>query len=102
LPAIKSGKPTLIVAPTGSGKDKFEMVVIPPFGEETIILYGSTAPLGKIELEDSGPVYIVITLADQVSRSLRGFRIEKNSEGPGTEQAAAEFDEAQYKITISR
>jgi hypothetical protein len=85
-----------------SGKDRFELTVIPPFGEETIILYGSTAPLGEIELEESGPVYTVITPADQVSRSLRGLRIEKKSKAPAAEQAAAEFDEAHYKITISR
>ena len=85
-----------------TGKDKFELAVTPPFGKETIILYASTAPLGEIELEDSGPVYTVITPADQVSRSLRGLRIQKKFEGPDEEKAAAEFDEAEYKISISK
>ena len=40
-----------------SGEDKFELEVTPPFGEEDIIVYASTSPLGDIKLEADGEIY---------------------------------------------
>ena len=40
-----------------SDSDRFELEVDPPFGQEMIIIYASTAPLGEINLDPAGGVY---------------------------------------------
>src|SRR4030042_2573792 len=40
-----------------SGQDRFEMEVTPPFGQENIIVYSSTVPLGEINLAPAGGGY---------------------------------------------
>jgi len=41
--------------------DTFELEVSPPFGEETVLVYASTSPLGEIRTEAHGGVYEVKT-----------------------------------------
>jgi len=58
-----------------SGKDRFELEVSPPFGEENIIVYGSTAPLGEIEVQTRGGVYQVTSKAKDVAVRTRGIKL---------------------------
>ncbi|MFZ4440312.1 MAG: DUF4384 domain-containing protein, partial [Syntrophales bacterium] len=44
-----------------SGNDRFDLEVSPPFGEENIVVYGSTAELGSIDTKAEGSVYRVTT-----------------------------------------
>src|SRR3990172_2991058 len=40
-----------------TGNDRFELDVSPPFGEENVIVFASTTPLGEIGVESLGAVY---------------------------------------------
>lgn len=55
--------------------DNFELEVSPPFGEESIIVYGSTGPLGEIELQTRGGVYQVTSKAKDVALMTRGIKL---------------------------
>jgi len=76
-----------------SGQDQFEMEVTPPFGQENIIVYSSTAPLGDITLAPAGGVYKITTGAEKVGeRSRTVSLVQKN---PEQKTKAAEFSESQ-------
>lgn len=64
-----------------SGKDRFELEVSPPFGEENITLYASTAQLGDLDLTPAGGIYMVQTRSKEVGMKTRGVKItgEKGS-----------------------
>jgi hypothetical protein len=64
-----------------SGKDRFELEVGPPFGEEKITLYASTAQLGDLDLTPAGGIYMVQTRSKKVGMKTRGVKIagEKGS-----------------------
>ena len=62
-----------------SGEDKFELEVTPPFGEEDIIVYASTSPLGDIELEAEGEIYQVKTKAGDIGDRTRGIKIKEKT-----------------------
>lgn len=79
-----------------SGNDRFVLEVTPPFGQEQIIVYAGTNPLGEIDLEASGSVYEVKTKTEDVGIKTRAVKI-KAKEG-AKEAGAAEFFEGQALI----
>lgn len=58
-----------------SGNDRFDLEVIPPFGEEHIILYTSTSKLGELDKEPEGAVYRVKTTEKGIGIATRGVAI---------------------------
>ncbi|MCA1933407.1 MAG: DUF4384 domain-containing protein [Calditerrivibrio sp.] len=76
-----------------SGPDKFELEVTPPFGEENIVIYASTSPMGNLDLEKAGGVYLV--KSKDLSEKTRGITII----GKGEKSAkAGEFFEEMLEI----
>lgn len=70
-----------IVYEVPSGNDRFDLEVSPPFGQESLSLYTSTAPLGDINLTAQGDVYRVMTTSKDVSRLTRGVKVQEASGG---------------------
>lgn len=79
-----------------SGNDRFDLEVSPPFGQESISVYTSTAPLGDLNLADRGNVYRVITKATDVSRLTRGVKVQEQS--GGRKDLPSEFSEEALSI----
>ena len=79
-----------------SGKDKFDLEVVPPFGEEGIIVYTSTNPLGEIDLKSAGTVYEVKTKQQDVGIKTRAVKISAK-EG-GKDSGASEFFEGKATL----
>jgi hypothetical protein len=79
-----------------SANDRFELEVSPPFGEESITVYGSLTPLGDLRLQDTGAVYQVQTAGGDVGVKTRGVTLKGREEGKGP--AAAEFFEGRAII----
>jgi hypothetical protein len=75
-----------------SGQDRFEMEVTPPFGQEDIIVYASTSPLGEINVAPAGGVYEIKTKPDKIAIESRGVSLKEMSSGQKTK--AAEFSES--------
>ena len=75
-----------------SGNDRFELEVSPPFGEERIILYTSTAPLGDISLAKDGGVYQVKTGEKDIGIKTRGVKLKETVDF-GKSQASEFFEE---------
>ena len=64
-----------------TNEDDFELEVSEPFGEETIIVYASTAPLGNSPVEDLGKFYGIKGKLSDYSKKTRGVKIiEKPAE----------------------
>ena len=75
-----------------SGEDQFELEVTPPFGGESIMVYGSTSPLGEIGLTPVGGIYLIKTSPENLGQHTRGVVLKAKS---GDEKGkAAEFSEA--------
>ncbi|MDA8126135.1 MAG: DUF4384 domain-containing protein [Deltaproteobacteria bacterium] len=83
-----------------SGNDRFELEVSPPFGEENIIVYTSTAPLGDLQLEPQGEVYQVKTAAKDIGMTTRGVKVSQA--GGSKTKSAAEFFEDQTTLNTGR
>ncbi|MBU4582182.1 MAG: DUF4384 domain-containing protein [Proteobacteria bacterium] len=81
-----------------SGNDRFDLEVSPPFGEENIVVYGSTAELGSIETRAEGSVYRVTTRMRDMGVKVRGITIT-GKQGKAT---TAEFYEETQSIRTSR
>jgi hypothetical protein len=79
-----------------SGNDRFELEVIPPFGEEGIIVYAGTNPLGDIDLKAIGAVYEVKTKQQDIGVKTRAVKIRPKEGGKDT--GASEFFEGSVKI----
>jgi hypothetical protein len=79
-----------------AGDDRFELEVSPPFGEENILVYAGTAPLGDLSLQESGGVYQVRTRGADIGLRTRGLKI---AERPAGASAAAEFVEVSERLT---
>jgi hypothetical protein len=79
-----------------SGNDRFDLEVNPPFGEENIIVYSSLAPLGDINLKETGGVYQVKTAANDVGVRTRGIKLKEREEGK--EPTASEFFEVKVIV----
>ncbi|MDQ6951304.1 MAG: DUF4384 domain-containing protein [Mariprofundales bacterium] len=58
-----------------TGKDRFDLEVSPPFGNEKITLYASTAPSGDLSLQQAGSVYQVTTTAKNIAVRTRGITL---------------------------
>jgi hypothetical protein len=86
--------------PTGS--DKFELEVSPPFGDENVIVYASSSPLGEISTSTRGGVYQVTTKAKDLGMKTRGIRITDAKEGVASSQNAAEFFEDTVKVMTGK
>jgi hypothetical protein len=83
-----------------SGADRFEMEVNPPFGQEYIIIYASTAPLGEIDLAPAGGVYKIKTESEKVGERSRAVSLKEKD--PEQKTKTAEFSEAQIAFTTSK
>jgi hypothetical protein len=81
-----------------SGNDRFDLEVSPPFGEENIVIYGSTAELGTIGTKPEGSVYRVTTGMQDMSEKVRGLKIT----GKQDKATTAEFYEETQSIQTSR
>ncbi len=81
-----------------SGNDRFDLEVSPPFGEENIVVYGSTTELGSIETKAEGSVYRVTTGPQDMGLKVRGIAIT----GKQGKTATAEFYEETQSIKTSR
>jgi hypothetical protein len=96
-----------------SPEDQFELEVEPPFGQETIIVYASTAPLGEIDLAPDGGVYKINTESEKIGVKSRGVSLSEKigvksrgvslkEKNPGQKTKTAEFLEAQIFFTTGR
>ncbi|MDD5168799.1 MAG: DUF4384 domain-containing protein [Syntrophales bacterium] len=83
-----------------SGNDSFNLDVEPPFGDENIIVYSSSSPLGDIGLQNSGAVYQVKTKGKDVGIKTRGIKILEKGEGAGV--AASEFFESSVTVRTGK
>ncbi len=79
-----------------SGNDRFDLEVNPPFGEEKIIVYAGSSPLGEIGLQDTGAVYEVTTKAKDVGQRTRGIKVVQKGTAP--EKAVSEFSEESLTV----
>lgn len=82
-----------------SGNDRFELEVEPPFGEERIVVYASSSPLGDIEIEAIGGVYQVKTAAADIPEKTRSVKIIERPAGKKT--AVSEFLEVTAIVRTS-
>ncbi len=82
-----------------AGNDKFELEVSPPFGEERVVVYAGSEPLGDLNIESAGAVYAVKTKPDRTGLQTRGIKfVEKNASGV----KASEFYESAITIRTTR
>ncbi|MBC8199573.1 MAG: DUF4384 domain-containing protein [Desulfobacterales bacterium] len=79
-----------------SGKDRFDLEISPPFGEENITVYASTSPLGEIDLHSQGGVYFVKTKASDIGARTRGIKLTGKSTGKSS--YASEFYENNAEV----
>ena len=83
-----------------SGNDRFDLEVSPPFGEENIIMYASTSPLGDINLETEGDVYRVVSKQTDLPLLSRGVKIQKKD---GEKQTGpSEFSEEKLSVRTGK
>ena len=83
-----------------SGKDRFELEVSPPLGEENITLYASTAQLGELDLTPAGGIYMVQTRSKEVGMKTRGVKITEKKGGPPG--SPVEFGEVKIKVNTGK
>jgi hypothetical protein len=83
-----------------SGNDRFDLEVSPPFGEEDILVYASTSPLGDINLAAQGDVYRVVSKSADVPRLTRGLKIQEKDSG--RKDLPSEFSEEALSIRTGR
>jgi hypothetical protein len=83
-----------------SGNDRFDLEVSPPFGEEDILVYASTSPLGDINLAAQGDVYRVVSKSADVPRLTRGLKIQEKVSG--RKDLPSEFSEEALSIRTGR
>lgn len=87
---------TVYEIPTGG--DRFDLEVIPPFGEEKIIAYASTSPLGDIELKKNGGIFQILTRQEDVGTLTRGVKIVETDAHTHDGGSIAEF--AEEKVIV--
>ncbi len=83
-----------------AGGDGFELEVNPPFGEENIIVYAGSAPLGEIATAPRGGMLEVKTKAKDLGVRTRGIKIAERKDGGAGR--AAEFFEDTVKVTTGK
>ena len=79
-----------------AGNDQFELEVSPPLGEEQIILYASTSPLGDLSLQEEGALYLVKTSSRDIGTKTRGVKLKVKSDLD--KPSASEFFEEKAKL----
>ncbi len=89
-----------VVYEVPSGNDRFELEVSPPFGEESIVLYSSTSPLGDISLSKGGAVYQVMTKEKDIGIKTRGIKLKEKIESDKPQ--ASEFFEERVTVKTGR
>jgi hypothetical protein len=77
-----------------SGNDRYELEISPPFGEENIVVYASTSPVGELDLAAAGSVYQVKT--KDAGEKTRAVNIKAKTDGK--EAGAAEFYEGKAAV----
>lgn len=85
-----------------AGGDGFDLDVSPPFGDENIVVYASSAPLGELNTATRGAVYQVKTTAKDLGMKTRGIKILKNEGGDAASRKAAEFFEDTVKVKTGK
>ena len=83
-----------------SGKDKFELEVNPPFGEENIIVYASVSELGDLNLKEEGSVYSVKTQTKDIGIKTRSIKL-KAASGDASDKPA-EFSEGTVTVRTKK
>jgi len=83
-----------------SGNDRFDLEVTPPFGQEDIMIYAGTSPLGDINLAARGDVYQVVTKSADVPLLTRGLKIQEKADG--RKDSPSEFSEETLSIRTGR
>lgn len=81
-----------------AGGDGFDLEVSPPFGEENIIVYASSEPLGEIATAARGGVLVVKMKEKDLGVKTRGINIT----GKSSDGRAAEFFEDTVKVTTGK
>jgi hypothetical protein len=78
-----------------AGNDKFDLEVNPPFGDESVMVYASSTPLGEIGVEAKSGVYQVKTQSRDIGIKTRGVKLmgKTDSKMAAHSAAAAEFFE---------
>ena len=61
------------------GADGFELETSAPFGHEEIAVFASTAPLGSIQRQDIGGIYLLEESREKLARATRGVKIKKSA-----------------------
>jgi len=84
--------------PTGS--DHFDLEVTPPFGQENIVMYAGTSPLGDISLETQGDVYRVVSAPKDLPLLTRGLKIQNKDHQK--QVATSEFSEEKLSISTGK
>lgn len=89
-----------------AGYDKFELEVSPPFGEENVIIYASSSPLGEISTEARGGIFQVKTKPADMGVMSRGIKlVEKTkNDSSGTyisKPTVSEFYEDKVSVKTS-
>ncbi|HWR72231.1 MAG TPA: DUF4384 domain-containing protein [Nitrospirota bacterium] len=84
-----------------AGNDTFELEVSPPFGEENIIVYASTSPLGEIGLKAEGGVYQITTKAQEIGTKTRGIKLTGTT-GNKAAMEASEFHESTAAVRTAK
>ena len=91
-----------------AGMIQFDLTITPPFGEEQLTLYASTAPLGDLESANLGPVLEIQTAPEEVARKTRGIKIKARPQGgsqssaaPSSAPVVSEFAESMVALTTS-
>jgi hypothetical protein len=79
-----------------AGNDRFDLEVTPPLGEEGIIVYSSTNPMGDIDLKSSGAVFEVKTQEKDIGSKSRAVKVKFKVVGSGS--GASEFFEGAVTI----
>ncbi|MDY6905831.1 MAG: DUF4384 domain-containing protein [Thermodesulfobacteriota bacterium] len=79
-----------------SGKDAYTLTVVPPFGKETVTVYAATRPLGPIDRQARGPVYLLKETRSAVASRTRGIQLQQKQDN---DSQAAEFCEVSLAIT---
>ncbi|OIO56547.1 MAG: hypothetical protein COX57_03850 [Alphaproteobacteria bacterium CG_4_10_14_0_2_um_filter_63_37] len=77
------------------GEDRFDLEVSPPFGDESVTVYASTAPLGEVATQDAGGVYVVQGNLGVHSRGIKLVGAASGGHGGGN---AAEFSEQKARM----
>ena len=84
-----------------SGNDKFDLEVSPPFGEENVVVYGSTSPLGEIGVETRGAVFQVKTESRDIGVKTRGIKLMERTEGKASAAPATASEFFEDKVVVN-